>query len=113
MAPEVKELKIGDRCPIDGGEMKPDPKHDTDRLISAHRSVAHDQRAHENYARQLRAKVDDAGVIYSCVTCGYSARLKDTSAKGGRARGGAGNRNSGASGGDRDDNQGAETNQGA
>lgn len=96
MPAESKELKLGDRCPNCGGEMKPDPKHDSERLIKNHQAVAHDSRAHETYARSVRTKTEDEGVIYTCGTCGYSARLKDKSANGGRRRGSGNAAGSGA-----------------
>jgi predicted RNA-binding Zn-ribbon protein involved in translation (DUF1610 family) len=75
------ELKAGDPCPNCGGQLAPNPRQSSERLIANHRAVAHDSRVTQDYERRVREKVAEHGELYSCTTCGYMARFKAAGAR--------------------------------
>jgi hypothetical protein len=74
------ELRAGDPCPIDGGEMVPDYQHDPDTAIANKNLNTPNPAAAQRYEAQTRAKVKASGVIHKCVRCGYQARFKTAEA---------------------------------
>jgi hypothetical protein len=69
------ELKAGDKCPIDGGEMVPDPLHDPERLADLNDRNSDKPEVSARYRRQVMEKAQREGVIHRCVRCGYQARM--------------------------------------
>jgi hypothetical protein len=74
------KLQAGDPCPICGGEFKPDPEQDPDRLIDAKHRNSPNPDAAARYERRALEKVEREGVIHKCVECGYRTRFKTADA---------------------------------
>lgn len=97
MPKTLPEVKAGDRCPVDGGEMRIDPAQDPERVIERNRNNAHSPFVAKRFEERVRDKVAEFGVIHKCVTCGYRSRFqpaeagaRDQGPHGGEPRGGGG-----------------------
>lgn len=74
------ELHAGDPCPICGGEFVPDPDQNPETQIENKNLNTPNPAAAQRYEKQVRTKVDSAGVIHKCLNCGYRARFKTADA---------------------------------
>jgi hypothetical protein len=81
------ELKKGDACPNCGGTIAPDPRHDADRLIERYKGADHNDVNVARFTERTRQKVDTAGVMHACQSCGYQSRFQN----GGQGQAGTGN----------------------
>lgn len=74
-----KEWTPGQACPVDGGTMVKDPRHDPELLAT--RKVKNTDRPEvgTRYREQVREKAEEYGVIFTCTSCGYQARAHESS----------------------------------
>lgn len=75
-----KAVVAGDACPQCGGAFVLDPTQNPERLIAGVTLNAQNDAAAARYADQVRAKVEEHGLVHKCVVCGYRSRFQPAAA---------------------------------